>query len=79
MSQALSGTIKKTPLNARHRSLGGRMVEYGGWDMPVEYSGIIDEHQGTIRVQNRPEGGACFTIRPPGRPAEANHGHVAGR
>jgi aminomethyltransferase len=43
MSQALS-TLKKTPLNARHRSLGGRMVEYAGWDMPVEYSGIADEH-----------------------------------
>ena len=45
MSQALSGTFRKTPLNARHRSLGARMVEYGGWDMPVEYSGIVDEHQ----------------------------------
>jgi aminomethyltransferase len=44
MSQALSGTLKKTPLNARHRSLGARMVEFGGWDMPVEYSGIVDEH-----------------------------------
>jgi len=38
------GPLKKTPLNARHRSLGARMVEFGGWDMPVEYSGIVDEH-----------------------------------
>jgi aminomethyltransferase len=38
------GSLKKTPLNARHRSLGARMVEFGGWDMPVEYSGIVDEH-----------------------------------
>jgi aminomethyltransferase len=45
MSQALSGTLKKTPLHARHRALGARMVEFGGWDMPVEYSGIVDEHQ----------------------------------
>ena len=44
MSQALTGTLKKTPLNARHRSLGARMVEFGGWDMPVEYTGIADEH-----------------------------------
>ena len=44
MSQAPAATLKKTPLNARHRSLGARMVEYGGWDMPVEYSGIADEH-----------------------------------
>jgi aminomethyltransferase len=44
MSHALSGSLKKTPLNARHRSLGARMVDFGGWDMPVEYSGIADEH-----------------------------------
>ena len=44
MSHALPGTLKKTPLNARHRARGARMVEYGGWDMPVEYSGIADEH-----------------------------------
>ena len=44
MSQPAPGPLKKTPLNARHRSLGARMVEFGGWDMPVEYSGIVDEH-----------------------------------
>ncbi len=44
MPQTIAGTLKKTPLNARHRALGARMVEYGGWDMPVEYSGIVDEH-----------------------------------
>jgi aminomethyltransferase len=43
MTQA-AGTLKKTPLHARHRALGARMVEFGGWDMPVEYSGIVDEH-----------------------------------
>lgn len=36
--------LNKTPLNAVHRALGARMVDFGGWDMPVEYSGIIDEH-----------------------------------
>jgi glycine cleavage system T protein (aminomethyltransferase) len=35
---------KRTALNAVHRALGGRMVEFAGWDMPVEYSGIVDEH-----------------------------------
>jgi aminomethyltransferase len=44
MSQPASAPLKKTPLNARHRALGARMVEFGGWDMPVEYSGIVDEH-----------------------------------
>jgi aminomethyltransferase len=36
--------LKKTPLNARHRTHGARMVPFAGWDMPVEYSGIVDEH-----------------------------------
>ena len=44
MTQPPSATLKKTPLHARHRALGARMVEFGGWDMPVEYSGIVDEH-----------------------------------
>jgi len=38
-------TVRKTALNAVHRRLGAKMVEFNGWDMPVEYpSGIIAEH-----------------------------------
>jgi aminomethyltransferase len=44
MSLPPPSPLRKTPLNARHRSHGARMVEFGGWDMPVEYSGIVDEH-----------------------------------
>ncbi len=37
--------LKKTSLNDAHRKLGGRMVEFGGWDMPVQYAaGTIAEH-----------------------------------
>jgi len=36
--------LKKTPLNKAHRDLGGKMVDFGGWDMPVQYSGVIAEH-----------------------------------
>ncbi len=36
--------MKKTPLNQVHRDLGARMVDFGGWDMPVQYSGVIEEH-----------------------------------
>ena len=36
--------LKKTPLNTRHRASGARMVAFGGWDMPVEYTGITQEH-----------------------------------
>lgn len=40
--------LKKTPLNKEHRDLGGKMVDFGGWDMPVQYTaGVIAEHMGT--------------------------------
>jgi aminomethyltransferase len=44
MTQPPTEQLKKTPLNARHRAHGARMVPFGGWDMPVEYSGIVNEH-----------------------------------
>src|SRR5438552_14474331 len=44
MEQATAAALKKTPLNARHRASGAKMVSFGGWDMPVEYSGIVLEH-----------------------------------
>jgi aminomethyltransferase len=40
--------LRKTPLNALHRGLGAKMVNFGGWDMPVEYpssGGLIAEHK----------------------------------
>src|SRR5690349_19791748 len=36
--------LRKTALNAVHRKTGAKMVDFGGWDMPVEYSGLIAEH-----------------------------------
>jgi aminomethyltransferase len=33
-----------SPLDALHRPLGARIVSFGGWDMPLEYTGTIDEH-----------------------------------
>jgi aminomethyltransferase len=44
MEQATDAPLKKTPLNARHRASGAKMVPFAGWDMPVEYSGIVQEH-----------------------------------
>ena len=38
-------TLKHTPLEASHIACGARMVEFGGWFMPVQYSGIMDEHR----------------------------------
>jgi aminomethyltransferase len=44
------GTLRITPLNAAHRQLGAKMVDFGGWDMPVQYSGILDEHHAVRRA-----------------------------
>lgn len=40
--------LKKTPLYEVHKTLGGKLVEFGGWEMPVQYSSIMDEHE-TVR------------------------------
>jgi aminomethyltransferase len=36
--------LLKTPLNEVEKELGGRMVDFGGWELPVQYSGILEEH-----------------------------------
>jgi aminomethyltransferase len=41
--------LKRTPLHAAHVRLGARMIPFGGWDMPVQYSGIVEEHR-TVRA-----------------------------
>jgi len=41
--------LNKTPLNAAHRALGARMVDFGGWDMPVNYGSQIEEHHAVRR------------------------------
>lgn len=37
--------VKSTPLAAKHVELGARMVPFAGWNMPVQYTGILDEHK----------------------------------
>ncbi len=39
--------VKKTPLNTWHRENGGKMVDFAGWDMPVQFQGLRQEHQAT--------------------------------
>jgi aminomethyltransferase len=41
----MSSTSKRTPLAATHELLGARMMEFGGWHMPVQYQGILQEHK----------------------------------
>ena len=37
--------MKKTALHGRHRALGAKMTEFHGWEMPLYYTSIIEEHQ----------------------------------
>src|SRR5438093_13225271 len=36
--------LKRTPLYSSHQKLGGKLIEFGGWEMPVQYNSIMDEH-----------------------------------
>ena len=53
--------MKKTALNAKHREHGARMVEFGGWEMPIHYEGIVAEHA-VVR-----EGAGLFDLQHMGR------------
>ena len=37
--------LKKTPLNQMEHELGGKMIDFGGWELPVEFTGILEEHE----------------------------------
>src|SRR2546426_1136236 len=41
---ATTASLKRTPLYEQHRAMGARLVEFGGWEMPVQYSSILEEH-----------------------------------
>ena len=36
--------LKRTALFSAHQALGGKLIEFGGWEMPVQYTSIMDEH-----------------------------------
>jgi len=42
--------LKRTPLFAAHQRAGGKLIEFGGWEMPVQYSSIVDEHLAVRRA-----------------------------
>jgi aminomethyltransferase len=41
----MGDSLRHGPLDAEHRSLGARMVEFGGWEMPIQYAGVLEEHR----------------------------------
>ncbi len=44
MTEIATPPLRKTALNATHQAHKARMVDFGGWDMPVQYRGLIEEH-----------------------------------
>jgi aminomethyltransferase len=48
MAQQAAMTLKRTPLYDLHQAAGAKFVDFGGWEMPVQYSSILDEHR-TVR------------------------------
>src|SRR5476651_658425 len=45
MEMSDPAALKKTALFEAHQKLGARLVDFGGWNMPVQYTGIVDEHK----------------------------------
>lgn len=81
--------MKKTRLNAVHKEAGAKMIEFAGWEMPVEYKGLMDEHlavrtraglfdvshMGEIMVEG-PEALACVQYLTPNDVARLSPGQV---
>jgi aminomethyltransferase len=42
---AVPAVLKRTPLFDLHRELGAKLIDFGGWEMPVQYAGILEEHR----------------------------------
>lgn len=45
MTEAEGSSLRRSPLDAEHRALGARMAPFGGWDMPIQFSSVIEEHR----------------------------------
>src|SRR3954452_6108752 len=41
----MAQTLQRTPVHDRHAALGARLVPFAGWEMPVQYDGVIPEHR----------------------------------
>jgi aminomethyltransferase len=41
----MADALRLSPLDAEHRAWGARMAEFGGWEMPIQYAGVVDEHR----------------------------------
>ena len=60
--------LKRTPLHGAHQRLGARLVEFAGFDMPVQYTSILDEHA-AVAIASSPERWICPMCETSKRPA----------
>jgi len=68
-------TLRHTPFFSNHEAAGGRIIDFGGWALPVQYTGIIDEHRRvrtTVGLFDVSHMGEVF-IRGPGAHATVRH------
>src|SRR4051794_16221566 len=40
----MASALRRSPMHDRHLALGARMAEFGGWEMPIQYAGVVEEH-----------------------------------
>ncbi len=72
---AAAGTLRRTCLHGEHLDLGARMVPFAGWEMPVQYTGIIDEHNSVRQAAGMFDVSHMgrFEVRGPGAAAFLRH------
>jgi len=69
------GRMKRTPLHDRHALLGAHLEPFGGWEMPIRYTGILAEHAHTRRLASVFDTSHMgeIALRGPGAAADLNH------
>lgn len=63
--------MKRTPLYEMHCTLGGKMIDFGGWELPVQYTGILEEHEQVRNAAGLFDVSHMGEIRVTGKDAEA--------
>jgi aminomethyltransferase len=64
-------TLKRTPLYESHRAAGAKLVDFAGWEMPVQYAGVIEEHRAVRTAAGLFDVSHMGEVRVRGRGAEA--------
>ena len=65
LDEAAAGTLLRTALYDEHKRLGARMVPFAGWEMPVQYASIVEEHNGRVTAASEVGEGTTITISLP--------------